>query len=291
MLQHVLATHSFLKNLFIFNWRVIASQCCVGFCQTLNESAIGIHMFRASLVAQMVKNLPVMQETWVWSLGWEDPLEEGMAIHSSILAWRIPWTEEPGGLQSMGSQRVGHDWVTKHSTACICSLPLEPPSPPPPGYYRVRSEFCEPHSKFLLAIYLTYSNVCFHLTLYIHPTLSFISPDRVHKSVLYVWVSIAPFIFIYFAAQDLQSLWHSGSFVVTYGLFNCSMWNLVSQPGKSLHWEPRVLVTGPAGKSCNSPFFNWWVIHWFLEIIWAGSHITYALYFRLVKKVFTKYLL
>ena len=57
-----------------------------------------------------------MWETWVWSLGWEDPLEEGMATHSSILAWRIPWTEEPGGLQSMGSQRVGRDWVTEHAT-------------------------------------------------------------------------------------------------------------------------------------------------------------------------------
>ena len=52
----------------------------------------------------MVKNLPAMRETWVWSLGWEDPLEEGMAAHSSILAWRIPWTEEPGGLQSMELQ-------------------------------------------------------------------------------------------------------------------------------------------------------------------------------------------
>ena len=57
-----------------------------------------------SLVAQMVKNLPAMQETQVRSLGREDPLEKGMAIHSSILAWRIPWTEEPGGLQSIGSQ-------------------------------------------------------------------------------------------------------------------------------------------------------------------------------------------
>ena len=63
----------------------------------------------ASLVAQSVKRLPAMQETWVRSLGWEDPLEKEMAIHSSILAWRIPWTEEPGRLQSMGSQRVGHD--------------------------------------------------------------------------------------------------------------------------------------------------------------------------------------
>ena len=63
----------------------------------------------ASLVAQMVKNPPAVWETWVRSLGWEDPLEKGMATHCSILAWRIPWIEEPGGLQSMGSQRVGHD--------------------------------------------------------------------------------------------------------------------------------------------------------------------------------------
>ena len=57
----------------------------------------------------MVKHLPAMQETWVRSLGWEDLLEKEMATHSSTLAWRIPWTEEPGRLQSMGSQRVGHD--------------------------------------------------------------------------------------------------------------------------------------------------------------------------------------
>jgi len=64
------------------------------------------------LVAQMVKNLPATRETWVWSLGQEDPLEKGMATHSSILAWRIPWTEEPGALQFMGSQRVRQNWAT-----------------------------------------------------------------------------------------------------------------------------------------------------------------------------------
>ena len=63
----------------------------------------------ASLVAQMIKSLPAVQETRVLSLGREDPLEKGMSIHSSTLAWRIPWTEEPGRLQSMGSQRIGHD--------------------------------------------------------------------------------------------------------------------------------------------------------------------------------------
>ena len=64
---------------------------------------------RASLVYQLVKNLTAMQETWVQSLGQEDPLEKGMATHSSVLAWRIPGTGEPGGLPSMGSHRVGHD--------------------------------------------------------------------------------------------------------------------------------------------------------------------------------------
>ena len=63
----------------------------------------------ASLVAQMVKHLPAMWKTWVQTLGWEDPLEKEMETHSSTLAWKIPWTEEPGRLQSMGSQRVGHN--------------------------------------------------------------------------------------------------------------------------------------------------------------------------------------
>ena len=67
-------------------------------------------------VAQVVKNLPAVQESRVRSLGWEDPLEKEMATHSSILAWKIPWTEEPGGLQSMGSQRVGHNQVTSTNT-------------------------------------------------------------------------------------------------------------------------------------------------------------------------------
>ena len=66
-------------------------------------------IIRASLVAQRIKNLPEMRETWVQSLGREDPLEKGMATHSSILAWRIPCTEEPGALQSMGTQRLRHD--------------------------------------------------------------------------------------------------------------------------------------------------------------------------------------
>ena len=80
---------------------------------------------RTSLVAQTVENLPAVLETWVQSLGWEDPLEKEMETHSSILAWRIPRTEEPGGLQSMKSQRVGHDWMTDTFTFTSKHLYLE----------------------------------------------------------------------------------------------------------------------------------------------------------------------
>ena len=69
-----------------------------------------------SLVTQTVKNLPAMQDTWVQYLGWENPLEKEVATHSSILAWRTPWTEELGRLQSMGSQRVGHDSMINSSS-------------------------------------------------------------------------------------------------------------------------------------------------------------------------------
>ena len=79
----------------------------------------------AFLVAQTVKSLPVMQETQVWFLGWKDPLEKEMATHFSILAWRIPWTEELGELQSMGSQRVRHDWANNTHTHTHTILPTE----------------------------------------------------------------------------------------------------------------------------------------------------------------------
>ena len=80
-------------------------------CYQLQQTFIyvGNTNIGASLVAQMVKNPPAMRKTWVQSLGWEDPLEEDTAAHSSVLAWGIPRTEEPGGLQSTGLQRVGHD--------------------------------------------------------------------------------------------------------------------------------------------------------------------------------------
>ena len=81
----------------------------------------------ASLVAQTVENPPAMKETWDQSLGWKDPLEKGMETHSSILAWRIPWTEEPGRLQSIGWQRVRHDWsdlAYSHTPEVCCDVIL-----------------------------------------------------------------------------------------------------------------------------------------------------------------------
>ena len=79
-----------------------------------------IRVLWTSLMVQWVKNPPTMQETQVLSLGQEDPLEKEMATHSSILAWEIPWTEEPGGLQSKGLQRVRHDWVPKNRSLGFC---------------------------------------------------------------------------------------------------------------------------------------------------------------------------
>ena len=73
------------------------------------------------VLVQMVRSPPTMQETRIQSLGWEEPLEEEMTTHSSILAWKIPWMEEPGRLQSMGLQKVGHDWVTSLHFFCTTS--------------------------------------------------------------------------------------------------------------------------------------------------------------------------
>ena len=97
-------------------------------------------------VAQMVKNLPAKWETWVWPLDLEDPLEKEMATHSSILAWRIPWTEEPGGLQFLGSQRVRHDWAAAAAAKLLQSCltlcdPIDgsPPGSPLPGILQART--------------------------------------------------------------------------------------------------------------------------------------------------------
>ena len=93
--------------LYSGDWFGIASKNC----RPSLLSSLKYLFNRACLVAQTVKNLPAMQETWVRPMGWEDPLEKGMATHSRIFAWRIAWTEEPSRLQSKGSQRVRHNWA------------------------------------------------------------------------------------------------------------------------------------------------------------------------------------
>ena len=90
-------------------------------------TTVSLSFLWGPLVAQKLKRLPAMRETWVRSLGREDPLEKEMATYSSILAWRIPWTEEPGGLQSTGLPRVGHNWATS-----LTYSNLQPAHPNPP---------------------------------------------------------------------------------------------------------------------------------------------------------------
>ena len=109
----------------VYGWEVVNNHVCSGRSKDnpVTQASLPAERFdlrhpchtlspETSLVAQMVKHLSTMRETWVWSLGQEDLLEKEMAIRSSAIAWKIPWTEEPDRLQSMGSQRVGHDWAT-----------------------------------------------------------------------------------------------------------------------------------------------------------------------------------
>ena len=96
----------FFHLLFFKNWSIVDLQCCVSFWCTTKWLYTGISGGSA------VKNLPTVQETRVWSLGWEDPLEKEIATHCSILARRMSWTDKPGGLHPMGSQRIGHSQAT-----------------------------------------------------------------------------------------------------------------------------------------------------------------------------------
>ena len=103
VLVFMLLNSGWLPMLLLYFWLIHS------YLKLLTAAMNYSSLFRAPLLAQTVKNLPAMQEAWVWSLGWEDPLEKGMETHSSVLAWRISWTEEPDGPQSMASQSVRHN--------------------------------------------------------------------------------------------------------------------------------------------------------------------------------------
>ena len=99
------------------------TSACNNLCKLLSGAQFWVFFCGcASLVALTIKNLPAMQETWVWSLSREDPLEKGMAAHSTILAWRIPWIEELAGLQSMELQGVRHNWATNTVIFCVQTI-------------------------------------------------------------------------------------------------------------------------------------------------------------------------
>ena len=117
-------------------------------CSWLQISGLPLQI-RSLLVAQTVKNPPAMQETWVCSQGWEDLLEKEKATHSSILAWRIPWTEQPGGLPSTGLQRLRHNWATftlrKSVSRFLIASYQHGTHPPYSAFYHV-SEQCRSNS-------------------------------------------------------------------------------------------------------------------------------------------------
>ena len=112
---------------------------------TQYNDSIYLYTSRASLVAQTVKNTSAMQETWVRSLGWEDPLEEGMASHSNIFAWRIPMDRGAWRATTTGSQKVRHDWTTKHGTAHTLQN----------DYHNKSNKICH-HSYWLYSLHFTF---------------------------------------------------------------------------------------------------------------------------------------
>ena len=137
----------------------------------------------------MIKNLPTMWEIWIWSLGWEDPLEKSMANHSSILAWRIPWTEETGGLQSLGSERVRHYWMTNAFTfTCTSSSPspvlptLSLPTPNSSGNHQCVTCICESVSVLFCLLILFFFKIS-----RINEIIWYLSSFDLFYSTKYLW--------------------------------------------------------------------------------------------------------
>ena len=173
----------------------------------------------------MVKNLPAIQETWVPSLGWEDPLEKGMATHSSILAWRIPWTEEPGGLQSMGSQRVRHDWVisttnfTFQQYQNLCSLT--------PWCIYFCSRCWEPPRAAAYYVWLCVPD-CSHL---VTPTSRHVFPQSLQKKE-WAWEIAYYFLKLFYS----HFITKASPLAVTNSMQSMKD-NLLTGPGRDKNWK------------------------------------------------------
>ena len=191
-------------------------------------------MFWASLAGK-VKNLSAMQETWVQSLDQEDPLEKGMATHSSVLAWRIPWTEEPGRLRFLGSQRVGHDWVTNTHKNVLNSNLLYSAIP--------WTSRCTFNSKTLnLKLwFLTLQLVNGDEPPYLHPGLNFMSVEDGHSC----WCQKIYSLQISYLLLE----WKVGPGVCS-GLWPIPMFLALASATVSRIWQR---VTAERGSPCTNP--------------------------------------
>ena len=196
LLEKEIATCSVFLPRKSHGWRSLVSHSPWGHKESDMTEQLHFHFSllcknRAFLVAQIVKNLPVMQETWVWSLGRADPLEKGMAPHCSILAWRIPWTEEPGGLQSIASQRVRYNWATSTFTKVTWKLLYPQYSPhfflnslchhTPSSYRKAAPEARPSWGSFVVSQWMKNPNGRCKHCLKLSPTAPF-SPAPVHTS-------------------------------------------------------------------------------------------------------------
>ena len=201
----------------------------------------------ASPVAQMVKNPPAMWETWVQSLGWEDPLEKEMATHSSILAWRIPRTEEPCGLQTKGSQRVGHDWATTIHTVSYRSwfMPTSRASVitilqdrlPHPLLYSISLTWCPaPHSqKLLLYPFLCWR--CVHTSVeYLLFSRQVVSNFLWSHELQHAWLACPPLSPRVCSSSCPLSWWNSLSTSSSAALFSSCLQSLPASGSFPMSW-------------------------------------------------------
>ena len=164
----------------------------------------------------MVRNLPAMKEIQVQSPGWKDPLEEEMATHSSILAWRIPWTEQPGGLQSMGSQRVRHDWAANTSTfiymcVCVCVLKTERESKHSKGQKNIKNRQAKRrHMYYLIKVILKWDCKFRKISNYWYQTqtlFSYYNAIKVRITKTHIFGNVNTHIYLTYGNNRHYNIW------------------------------------------------------------------------------------